>query len=224
VIILGQAIPNFGKFLESLRGSMSLREAAKKSGLSHAYIRDLELEKNRSTNEKITPSPDTLQKLSNAYGYLYRDLMIKAGHLVEQDFSAPAAALEIEIDLNLIYYIEIGMKEIIYWDHTAKFSKTIDSLRDFSYFLDTLDEHGFKKVDSDMYVNFQYIRKYDEQNGQLYFDVAGSGISVTMSAMCQRKHHNLILRQIANNNESSLEFTLGKPNSSSNPALSSTDS
>ncbi|UJF34399.1 hypothetical protein [Paenibacillus hexagrammi] len=36
---------SFGKFLEQLRGKMSLRKAASKSGLSHAYIRDLELGK-----------------------------------------------------------------------------------------------------------------------------------------------------------------------------------
>jgi transcriptional regulator with XRE-family HTH domain len=221
---MGQAIPEFGKFLESLRGSMSLREAAKKSGLSHAYIRDLELEKNRSTNEKITPSPDTLQKLSNAYGYLYKDLMIKAGHLVELDFSTPAAPVEIEIDLTRIYYIEIGMKEILYFDQTNKLSKNIHSLRDFSCFLDTLDEHGFKKVDADRYVNFYYIRKYDEQGGRLFFDRDGSGISVTMSAMRQRKHHHLILRQIANNNESTVEFSYGKISNSGSLARSSLDS
>ncbi|NHN31355.1 helix-turn-helix domain-containing protein [Paenibacillus agricola] len=211
---MGQAIPEFGKFLESLRGSMSLREAAKKSGLSHAYIRDLELEKNRSTNEKITPSPDTLQKLSNAYGYLYRDMMIKAGHLVEQDFSSPTTAFDIDIDLTQIYYIEIGMKEIMYGDQKSKLTKNVDSLKDFIQFLDTLEDHGFKKVDSEMYVNFHHIRKYDERSGRLYFDTAGTGVSVALSALRQRKHHNLILRKIANNIQSSLEYSYGAlPNS-----------
>jgi transcriptional regulator with XRE-family HTH domain len=222
VITLGQAIPNFGKFLESLRGSISLREAAKKSGLSHAYIRDLELEKNRSTNEKITPSPDTLQKLSNAYGYPYKELMIKAGHLVEQDFLTSAAEVEIEIDLTQVYFIEIGMKEILYGNQHAKLKKSIDSLRDFSHFLDDLDEHGFKKVDADMYVNFNCIRNYDERSGSLYFDVSDKGLSVTMSALRQRKYHDLILRKLANNNQTSLEYTFGKTNSN-HSALSPAD-
>jgi transcriptional regulator with XRE-family HTH domain len=207
---MGQAIPDFGKFLESLRGGMSLREAAKKSGLSHAYIRDLELEKNRSTNEKITPSPDTLKKISNAYGYPYKELMIKAGHLMEKDFSASSVTTEVQIDLSHVHYVEIGMKEIIYGNLDTKVTKSIDSLRDFSQFLDKLDEHDFKKVDSDMYVNFHHIRKYDERNGKLYFDVLGVGHSITMSALRQRKYHDLILRNIAHNNQSSLEFSFGR--------------
>ncbi|SFL25016.1 Helix-turn-helix [Paenibacillus sp. 1_12] len=207
---MGQAIPNFGKFLESLRGSISLREAAKKSGLSHAYIRDLELEKNRSTNEKITPSPDTLQKLSNAYGFPYKELMIKAGHLEEHDLLPDTSSPDIEVDLSQVFYIEIGMRDIIYGDLQTRLKKSIDSLRDFSDFLDTLEEHGFKKIDSDMYVNFHCIRKYDERNGCLYFDALGEGTGVTISATRQRKYHELIVRHIANNNQTSLEFTFGK--------------
>jgi transcriptional regulator with XRE-family HTH domain len=207
---MGQAIHDFGKFLESLRGGMSLREAAKKSGLSHAYIRDLELEKNRSTNEKITPSPDTLQKLSNAYGYAYNELMIKAGHLIAQDLTLSSISSEVQIDLTDVYYVEIGMKEIIYGNLDSKLTKSICSLRDFSQFLDTLDEHDFKKVDADIYVSFRHIRKYDERSGKLYFDVLGIGYSITMSALRQRKYHDLILRNIANNNQSSLEFSFNK--------------
>lgn len=206
---MGQPIPEFGKFLEGLRGSMSLREAAKKSGLSHAYIRDLELEKNRSTNEKITPSPDTLKKLSDAYSYPYTDLMIKAGHLKAQDFGSSASS-NINIDLATVYYIEVGTKEIIYCNQETKVKHSIDSLRDFSEFLEKLDEQEYKKVDADVYANFQHIRKYDEKNGKLYFDALGEGLFVSMSALRQRKYHDLIIRKIANNNQTSLEFTFGK--------------
>lgn len=62
---------NFGSYLEELRGKMSLREAAKKSGISHTYIRDLELGK------KTDPSKDTILKLANAYGVRYDDLVFK---------------------------------------------------------------------------------------------------------------------------------------------------
>ncbi|MFE5319015.1 helix-turn-helix domain-containing protein [Paenibacillus sp. NPDC056579] len=209
MITLGQTIPDFGKFLEGLRGNMSLREAAKKSGLSHAYIRDLELEKNRSTNEKITPSPDTLKKLSAAYGYPYTELMIKAGHLMEKDI-ATTTSPSIKIDLAQIYYIEVGNKEVTYYNEQLKGKRTIDSLRDFSAFLDMLDEHHFKKVDADVYANFQLIRKYDDKTGTLHFDPLGIGLSVTMSMLRQRKYHDLILRTIAMNNQTSLEFSFGK--------------
>jgi transcriptional regulator with XRE-family HTH domain len=206
---MGQPIPEFGKFLESLRGTMSLREAAKKSGLSHAYIRDLELEKNRSTNEKITPSPDTLKKLSAAYHYPYTELMIKAGHLMERDISS-VQSTDVQINLATVYYIEIGMKEIMYFTQDSKLTRSIESLRDFTCFLDTLDEHHFKKVDADIYVSFQHIRKYDERNGKLFFDMTGNGMAITMSALRQRKYHDSILRNIANNNNTSLEYTYGK--------------
>ncbi|PZE21004.1 helix-turn-helix domain-containing protein [Paenibacillus xerothermodurans] len=206
---MGQPIAEFGKFLEGLRGAMSLREAAKKSGLSHAYIRDLELEKNRSTNERITPSPDTLKKLSAAYDYPYTELMIKAGHLVEQDISTGEAA-NVDIDLSAVLYIEIGMKEITYFNRNDKLRKSIASLRHFSLFLDMLDEHQFKKVDTAIYVNFRQIRKYDERGGKLYFDTEGRSVSVTMSALRQRKYHDLIQRSVANNNNTSLEFSFDK--------------
>lgn len=71
----------FGLFLENLRGKLSLREAAEKSGLSHAYIRDLELGKNRKTKAPISPTPETLKRLADAYNYDYEELMIKAGYI-----------------------------------------------------------------------------------------------------------------------------------------------
>lgn len=67
--------------LEELRQNkkFTLREAAEKSGLSHAYIRDLELNKNRKTGQAIIPSPQALQKLAAAYDYSYEELMKLAG-------------------------------------------------------------------------------------------------------------------------------------------------
>lgn len=61
----------FGKYLMELRGEMSLREAAQKTGISHTYIRDLELGK------KTEPSHDALAKLAKAYGVKYGDLLSK---------------------------------------------------------------------------------------------------------------------------------------------------
>jgi transcriptional regulator with XRE-family HTH domain len=207
---MGQPIPEFGKFLESLRGTMSLREAAKKSGLSHAYIRDLELERNRSTNDKITPSPDTLYKLSTAYGYPYTALMIKAGHLRDGDIVPSRTGFKENFDLAHIRYIEIGMKDLVYHSESAITAYSIDSLLDFSTFLDKLEEYGFRKLDADLYVNFHQIRYYDEKRGKLYFDEDGSGAEVTISALRQKKYHTLLKRHVANNTNRSLEFSLGK--------------
>ncbi|WP_248924812.1 helix-turn-helix domain-containing protein [Paenibacillus hamazuiensis] len=200
---------DFGKFLERLRGNMSLREAAKKSGLSHAYIRDLELGKNRSTNERITPSPETLKKLSSAYGYSYTDLMQKAGHLVESDISSGSRNV-IELDLQNVMFIEIGRKEITYFTNDLKVIQSIASLHDFNSFLEKLDIFDFKKVDADVYVNFNQIKYYDEKAGRLYFDENGTGPFVTMSAIRQKKYQDQILRSLARNRSTSLEYTFGR--------------
>lgn len=72
-----------GRFLEDLRGKMSLRDAAEKSGLSHTYIRDLELGINRKTKAPIRPSADTLKQLATAYGHSPIDLLVKAGYIEE---------------------------------------------------------------------------------------------------------------------------------------------
>lgn len=212
---MGQPIPDFGKFLEGLRGSMSLREAAKKSGLSHAYIRDLELERNRSTNDKITPSPDTLKKLSAAYGYPYTELMIKAGHLLSSDVASQSNGNRLDMELEHVHFIEIGMKDITYHTDGSNIVHSIDSLLDFSTFLDELEEHGFKKMDTDLYVNLNQIRKYDERKGLLFFDEDGLGTRVTVSAIRQKKYHDLISRKVAVNTQKSLEFTFGKSGNAS---------
>lgn len=85
----------FGVFLEKLRGKMSLREAANKSGLSHTYIRDLELGVNRVTKTPIRPTPDTLRKLSKAYNYKFDELMRMAGFIEEVELSPEEAAQKI---------------------------------------------------------------------------------------------------------------------------------
>jgi transcriptional regulator with XRE-family HTH domain len=73
-----------GKFLEELRGKMSLREAAEKSGLSHTYIRDLELGENRKTKAPIRPSADTLIQLAKAYKHSSNDLLKRAGYIDDE--------------------------------------------------------------------------------------------------------------------------------------------
>jgi transcriptional regulator with XRE-family HTH domain len=76
-----------GRYLEKLRTDLklTLRDAAEKSGLSHTYIRDIELGVNRKTKAPVNPSPETLRRLSKAYGNpsdeLYETLMKMAGHL-----------------------------------------------------------------------------------------------------------------------------------------------
>jgi transcriptional regulator with XRE-family HTH domain len=68
----------FSELLKRLRGKLSLREAAKKTGLSHTYISALE--KGYNTNGEPTAlKNDTIYKLSVGYNYPYVELMKIAG-------------------------------------------------------------------------------------------------------------------------------------------------
>jgi len=178
----------FGLFLEKLRGKRSLREVAQSSGLSHAYIRDLELERNRSTNDKIQPSPATLKKLAAAYNYSYTELLVRAGYLEE----TVAVDDSFDFDLDEMLYVEVGKREVIYHNAQQAFAHSIESLVDFSDMLETLAEKNFKKVDSNIFVNFNQIRRYIAKEGKVYFDPQCKGKSVALPALVQLKYRRLL--------------------------------
>lgn len=75
---------DLGRILKDLRGKLSLREAAKRSGLSYSYISSLENGKHPRTGAPINPTPDILRNLSNAYNYPYEELMKVAGYLSDE--------------------------------------------------------------------------------------------------------------------------------------------
>lgn len=60
---------------------LSLREAAKKIGISHSYLSTLEKGIDPRTNAPIKPTPETLNLISNAYNLNYEQLMELAGYL-----------------------------------------------------------------------------------------------------------------------------------------------
>lgn len=72
-----------GRTLEALRKEkkLSLREVAEMTGLNFTYIRDLELNKNRSTKQPVKPTTDTLQKLAAAYDYPLENILKLAGQV-----------------------------------------------------------------------------------------------------------------------------------------------
>lgn len=63
---------------------MTYREAAERSGLSHAYIRYLEIGKRPGSNTPINPSPEMLKGLAKAYNHPYADLMRRAGYAYDE--------------------------------------------------------------------------------------------------------------------------------------------
>ncbi|MNL47950.1 hypothetical protein D3C87_1707690 [compost metagenome] len=82
----------------------------------------------------------------------------------------------------------------------------MQSLLDFSHFLDQLEEQGFKKMDTDLFVNLSHVKKYDAHEGKLYFDPLGVSVSVTIAAFRQKKYHDLIVRSVSKNAGIELEF------------------
>ena len=75
---------NFGYFLKSLRDKqrMSLRDVEKESGVSNAYIAQME------KGDRPAPSPDILKKLARAYNVTVRELLMRAGYLDEPEVTA----------------------------------------------------------------------------------------------------------------------------------------
>lgn len=196
-----EASNNFGKFLETLRGKASLRKAANKSGLSHAYIRDLELGRNRTTNDVIKPSPETLRKLAQAYQYPYTDLLKKAGYLEEAStWSKPT-----QVNLDNIWYVEFGIQTILYVSEDGMKEEQVESLVAFTHFIETLTEHHFVKLDMHLFVNLNKIKKYASAEGKLFFDTYENAPFIIAAAIPQKKYHQTILDYVAHNNGQALE-------------------
>ncbi|MED1954621.1 helix-turn-helix transcriptional regulator [Brevibacillus centrosporus] len=79
-----------GTLLEQIRKEkkLTLRDVKDKTGMSHSYIRSLELNQNPKTKGPIQPTPETLRKLSEAYDYPYEDLMKVAGFIQDDPIQA----------------------------------------------------------------------------------------------------------------------------------------
>lgn len=82
-----EKVNELGNLLRSLREekSISLRESAYRTGLSHTYISDIEKGVRRGTKTPLNPSPDTLKRLADAYDYPYHRLLQAAGYLDDLD-------------------------------------------------------------------------------------------------------------------------------------------
>lgn len=97
-----------GELLKNLRGKLSLREAAKRSGLSYSYISSLEKGKHPRTGAPINPTPDILRSLANAYNYPHEELMKLAGHL-DKGSNEEIHIEETQLDKDRKYALELIM-------------------------------------------------------------------------------------------------------------------
>ena len=75
---------NFGNYMRGLRKSLRLsaREVAEQSGVSNAYI--IQIEK----GDRRPPKPEILKKLAPVYKVTIRELFLKAGYFNEPEVTA----------------------------------------------------------------------------------------------------------------------------------------
>ncbi|WP_336634925.1 helix-turn-helix transcriptional regulator [Lysinibacillus fusiformis] len=72
---------SLGELLKELRGDEGLRDAAKRMDITYSYLAMLERGKDRRTGQPIKPTPETLQRIANAYKFDYFKLIDVAGFL-----------------------------------------------------------------------------------------------------------------------------------------------
>lgn len=72
-----------GDLLKELRGKDSLREASKKTGVSHTYLSIIEKGHDLRSGSPVKPTPETLKSISKAYNYSYNELLRLAGYIDE---------------------------------------------------------------------------------------------------------------------------------------------
>jgi len=70
---------SLGKLLKELRGDEALRDAAKRMNITYSYLAMLERGRDRRTGNPIKPTPETLQRIANAYKCDYVKLIELAG-------------------------------------------------------------------------------------------------------------------------------------------------
>lgn len=67
------------KYLKKLRGEMSIRQVAEKTGISNAYLSQLE------SGKRNNPHPEVLKKLAKFYEIPVIEFLKKAGYLDEDN-------------------------------------------------------------------------------------------------------------------------------------------
>jgi transcriptional regulator with XRE-family HTH domain len=199
---------NIGMHLETLRLSRgySLREAAKISGLSHGYIRDVELGVNRKSGTEIIPMPQTLRKYADAFRVDFNQLMRIAGHI---ENSTEHKHFEvINIDLFSVCYIQVSDDNFVHYHFHDRVYIEERTLQEYMILEDMLDRKHFLRVFSGVYANLNQIRSFDEKNSRLVFGDDPAAKFIDISLMRSTRFNSLIHRAVANNNNLSMEINI----------------
>ncbi|WP_169091023.1 helix-turn-helix domain-containing protein [Paenibacillus sp. PL91] len=198
-----------GSHLEKLRISCgySLRKAAQLSGLSHGYIRDVELGTNRKNGSVIIPMPQTLRKFAEAYDGSYDELMVLAGHTVSNERVLPSFTF-VELDLKSVLYVQVDYNNMINYHLPENVLSEVKSLHDYMLLEQKLEQNNFLRVQSGNFANLKLIKFFDEKYGRIYFSSDGKGKYVEITWTRASKYRNSIKSAILKNNKIDIALIL----------------
>jgi transcriptional regulator with XRE-family HTH domain len=198
-----------GLHLEALRLSCgySLRESAKRSGLSHGYIRDVELSVNRKSKAQIVPMPQTLRKFAYAYRVNFNELMQIAGY-VEKGETDEKPSVLVEIDLNYVLFVQVNDESRVNYHLNDRFYTEEKSLHEYMLLEERLESYDFLRVMCGIYVNLNHLRAFDEINYRIFFDNKLEGKFVEVTLLRAKKIRGVLDLAIAKNNNWGKEFKL----------------
>lgn len=92
--------------LRKLRARESLRDVAKRAGISHSQISNLEKGIDSRTGNPVKTSPETLKALASAYDYPYGKLMELAGYIPNQTEQKEKMTSALADDPELLEFFE----------------------------------------------------------------------------------------------------------------------
>ena len=70
-----------GKYIKELRGSKSLRQMERDTGVSHTYLSSVEKGRDPRSKKELIPPPPTLKKIADGTGADYLEMLKIAGYL-----------------------------------------------------------------------------------------------------------------------------------------------
>ncbi|QHW35446.1 helix-turn-helix domain-containing protein (plasmid) [Paenibacillus rhizovicinus] len=209
------SINKIGSHLESLRiaCNFSLRKAGEKSGLSHGYIRDVELGENRSTGPQIIPRPKTLRKFAEAYEADFNELMRIAGHVDDPQDSLLKTHRIVEISLDDVLYVQVDENNLVQVHLSDQVYYQSMLLHEYMQFEERLENSDFIRVHVGTYVNLRKIFFYDEKKGRIFFDKRQAGKFIDVAWLRARILRSSLDKAVVQNNTDGIVYKM-EPNSS----------
>lgn len=78
---------NLGSYIRKYRGSQSLREFAKKCGISHTHLDSIEKGIDPRSGKSVRVTIDTLEKIAKAMNMTINELLINSGEVSKANIS-----------------------------------------------------------------------------------------------------------------------------------------